>query len=39
MLTYEQFLAEAARRGEAVNTLFEEHLFGLVAILHRSPMR
>ena len=35
MLTFEQFLADAANRGEAVNTLFEERLFGLVGILHR----
>jgi hypothetical protein len=35
MLTFEQFLADAARRGEAVNTLFEERLFDLVGILHK----
>jgi hypothetical protein len=35
MLTFEQFLADAASRGEAVNTLFEERLFGLVGVLHR----
>ena len=35
MLTFEQFLADAANRGEAVNTLFGERLFGLVGILHR----
>jgi hypothetical protein len=35
MLTFEQFLAGAANRGEAVNTLFEERLFGLVGILHK----
>ena len=26
MLTFARFLADAARRGEAVNTLFEERL-------------
>ena len=35
MLTFEQFLADAANRGEAVNTVFEERLFDLVGILHR----
>jgi len=35
MLTFEQFLAEAANRGEAVNTVFEERLFDLVGVLHR----
>jgi hypothetical protein len=35
MLTFAQFLAEAARKGEAVNTLFEERLFDLVGILHK----
>jgi hypothetical protein len=35
MLTFEQFLADAADRGEAVNTLFEERLFGLVGVLHK----
>jgi hypothetical protein len=35
MLTFDQFLADAANRGEAVNTLFEERLFGLVGILHK----
>jgi hypothetical protein len=35
VLTFEQFLAEAANRGEAVNTLFEERLFDLVGILHK----
>jgi hypothetical protein len=32
MLTFEQFLADAAQKGEAVSTLFEERLFGLVGI-------
>jgi hypothetical protein len=35
MLTFEQFLADAANKGEAVNTLFEERLFGLVGVLHK----
>jgi hypothetical protein len=35
MLTFAQFLADAARKGEAVNTLFEERLFDLVGILHK----
>jgi hypothetical protein len=35
MLTFDQFLADAANRGEAINTLFEERLFGLVGILHK----
>jgi hypothetical protein len=35
MLTFEQFLADAANRGEAVNTLFEERLFELVGVLHK----
>jgi hypothetical protein len=35
MLTFEQFIADAASRGEAVNTLFEERLFGLIGILHK----
>ena len=35
MLTFGQFLADAANRGEAVNTLFEERLFDLVGVLHR----
>ncbi len=35
MLTLENFLVDAANRGEGVNTLFEERLFGLVDILHK----
>ena len=35
MLTFQQFLADAANRGDAVNTLFEERLFSLVGLLHR----
>ena len=31
--TFEQFLLDAAHRGEAINTLFEERLFSLVGIL------
>jgi hypothetical protein len=34
-LTFEQFLRNAAAEGEAINTLFEERLFGLVGVLHR----
>ncbi len=36
MLTFEKFLADAANRGDGVNTLFEERLFGLVGLLHKS---
>jgi hypothetical protein len=36
MLTFERFLADAAVRGEAVNTLFEERLFTLVGILNKA---
>ena len=35
MITFAQFLNDAVRNGEAVNTLFEERLFDLVGILHR----
>jgi len=35
MLTFEQFLADAANKGEALNTVFEERLFRLVGILHK----
>ena len=35
MLTFEQFLRQAAKKGEAVNLMFEERLFGLVEILHK----
>ncbi len=35
MLTFQQFLADAANREEAVNILFEERLFELVGILHK----
>jgi hypothetical protein len=35
MLTFAQFLNDAARKGEVVNTLFEERLFDLVGVLHR----
>jgi hypothetical protein len=35
MLTFAQFLTDAARKGEAVNTLFEERLFELVGVLHK----
>jgi len=33
MLTFARFLADAAQKGEVVNTLFEERLFDLVGIL------
>ena len=36
MLTCEKFLADAANRGNGVKTLFEERLFGLVDVLHKS---
>jgi hypothetical protein len=35
VLTFEQFLRDTAAKGEAVNLMFEERLFGLVEILHR----
>jgi hypothetical protein len=35
VVTFAQFLADSADRGEAVNTLFEERLFDLVGVLHR----
>ena len=35
MLSFEEFLVETASRGEVVNTLFEERLFGLVGVLHK----
>lgn len=35
MLSFDQFLADAARKGEVVNTVFEERLLGLVGILSR----
>ena len=35
MLTFREFLADAANRGEVVNTLFEERLFELVGVLHK----
>lgn len=40
MLTFEQFLREAAQKGEAVNLAFEQRLFELVGVLHRitSPL-
>ena len=34
-MTFAQFLQDAADKGDAVNTLFEERLFGLVGILHK----
>jgi hypothetical protein len=35
MNTFSQFLAETARRGKVINTVFEERLFGLVSVLHK----
>ena len=35
MPTFAEFLVEAARKGEAVNIMFEERLFPLVGILDR----
>src|SRR5216683_49876 len=35
VLTFEQFLQQTAKKGEAVNLMFEERLFGLVEILHK----
>ena len=35
MLTFTQFLHDAADRGEAVNLVFEQRLFDLAGILHR----
>lgn len=34
-LTFEQFLHDTATKGEAINLMFEERLFGLVEILHK----
>ncbi len=36
LLTFEQFLRDTAARGETINTMFEERLFGLIGILHRA---
>ena len=35
MPTFQEFLSDAAAKGEAVNILFEERLFGLVGIMHK----
>jgi hypothetical protein len=35
LFSFAEFLADAVRKGEAVNTLFEERLFDLVGVLHR----
>lgn len=35
MLTFTQFLTDAAGKGQLVNTLFEERLFELVGVLQR----
>ena len=34
-MTFAEFLADAAEKGEVVNTLFEERLFALAGVLHR----
>ena len=38
VLTFEQFLRSAADKGEGVNILFEERLFGLVGVLHKIAL-
>ena len=35
MLTLDQFLRETATKGEAINLMFEERLYGLVEIVHK----
>lgn len=35
MNTFAQFLADKAKKGEVINTVFEERLFGLVGVLHK----
>jgi hypothetical protein len=35
MLTLEQFLRNTTTKGEAINLMFEERLFGLVEVLHQ----
>jgi hypothetical protein len=35
MLTFEQFLRSTATKGEAINLMFEERLFGLVEMVHK----
>jgi len=35
VLTFEQFIRDTARKGEVVNFMFEESLFGLIGVLHR----
>ena len=35
MLSYQEFLSQAVERGEGVNMIFEERLFGLIAALGR----
>ena len=35
MLSLEQFLRETATKGEAINLMFEERLYGLVEIVHK----
>ena len=33
--TFQEFLTDAAKKGDVVNTLFEERLFNLVGVLHK----
>jgi hypothetical protein len=35
MLTFEQFLHDTTSKGDAINLMFEQRLFGLVEILHQ----
>jgi hypothetical protein len=35
VLTFEQFIHDAAEKGELVNLMFEERLFDLVGVLHK----
>jgi hypothetical protein len=39
MLSFAEFVAEAIRKGDAVNTLFVERLFGLISIPHKITGR
>lgn len=36
MFTFEQYLQDTTTKGQAVNLIFEERLFGLVEILHKA---
>ena len=35
MLTFEEYLTQAAAKGEGINLVFEQRLFELVEVLHR----